>query len=334
MRVIALVQARLGSVRLPQKVMCKISEQTIIELLLLRLSKSTELDEIVVATSETDENKKLVKHVESLGFRCTQGSEKDVLRRFYESAKSLNADIIVRITGDCPLVDPDIVDECVKRFKSLKVDYFSNISPASFPDGLDTEVFSFNTLEQANNNAFSTYDREHVTTFIRNSELFAKDVLQNETDYSDLRWSVDESEDLKVITKVFNHFAPDIFFSWKEVLELANLKPDIFVDNQSIKNNEGAKMGSGQKLYKRAKKIIPGGNMLLSKRPEMFLPDQWPSYFSKAKGCHVWDLDGKKYTDVSIMGIGTNTLGYGNEEVDASVLETISSGNMSTLNCP
>ena len=334
MRVIALVQARLGSVRLPQKVMCKISEQTIIELLLLRLSKSTELDEIVVATSETDENKKLVKHVESLGFRCTQGSEKDVLRRFYESAKSLNADIIVRITGDCPLVDPDIVDECVKRFKSLKVDYFSNISPASFPDGLDTEVFSFNTLEQANNNAFSTYDREHVTTFIRNSELFAKDVLQNETDYSDLRWSVDESEDLKVITKVFNHFAPDIFFSWKEVLELANLKPDIFVDNQSIKNNEGAKMGSGQKLYKRAKKIIPGGNMLLSIRPEMFLPDQWPSYFSKAKGCKVWDLDGNEFIDMSLMGVGTNILGYGHPEIDEAVQRTVKDGNMSTFNCP
>ena len=334
MRVIALVQARLGSVRLPQKVMRKISEQTIIELLLLRLSKSTELDEIVVATSETDENKKLVKHVESLGFRCTQGSEKDVLRRFYESAKSLNADIIVRITGDCPLVDPDIVDECVKRFKSSKVDYFSNISPASFPDGLDTEVFSFNTLEQANNNAFSTYDREHVTTFIRNSELFAKDVLQNETDYSDLRWSVDESEDLKVITKVFNHFAPDIFFSWKEVLELANLKPDIFVDNQTIKNNEGAKMGSGQKLYKRAKKIIPGGNMLLSKRPEMFLPDQWPSYFSKAKGCKVWDLDGNEFIDMSLMGVGTNILGYGHPEIDEAVQRTVKDGNMSTFNCP
>ena len=78
-------------------------------------------------------------------------------------------------------------------------------------------------------------------------------------------------------------------------------------------------MGKGQELYKKAKRLIPGGTMLLSKRPEMFLPDQWPSYFSKAKGCKVWDLDGKEYTDVSIMGIGTNTLGYGHEEVDDAV---------------
>ncbi len=93
-------------------------------------------------------------------------------------------------------------------------------------------------------------------------------------------------------------------------------------------------MGEGQELYNKAKTLIPGGTMLLSKRPEMFLPDQWPSYFSKAKGCKVWDLDGKELIDMSIMGIGTNTLGYGNEEVDAAVVETVKKGNMSTLNCP
>ena len=93
-------------------------------------------------------------------------------------------------------------------------------------------------------------------------------------------------------------------------------------------------MGKGQKLYKKAKKLIPGGTMLLSKRPEMFLPDKWPAYFSKAKGVKVWDLDGKEYIDMSIMGIGTNTLGYGNKEVDEAVLKSLKNGNMSTLNCP
>ena len=93
-------------------------------------------------------------------------------------------------------------------------------------------------------------------------------------------------------------------------------------------------MGLGQDLYVKAKKLIPGGTMLLSKRPEMFLPDLWPSYFSKAKGCNVWDLEGNKFIDTSIMGIGTNILGYGNNEVDEAVLETVKNGNMSTLNCP
>ena len=93
-------------------------------------------------------------------------------------------------------------------------------------------------------------------------------------------------------------------------------------------------MRTGQKLYLKAKKLIPGGTMLLSKRPEMFLPDNWPSYYSKTKGCEVWDLDGVKYFDMSIMGIGTNTLGYSHEEVDKAVIDTVQKGNMSTLNCP
>lgn len=93
-------------------------------------------------------------------------------------------------------------------------------------------------------------------------------------------------------------------------------------------------MRTGQNLYEKAKKIIPGGTMLLSKRPEMFLPNNWPSYYSRTKGCEVWDLDGIKYVDMSIMGIGTNTLGYSNDEVDAAVMETVQNGNMSTLNCP
>jgi len=93
-------------------------------------------------------------------------------------------------------------------------------------------------------------------------------------------------------------------------------------------------MGKGQNLYRRAKQVIPGGTMLLSKRPEMFLPDQWPAYFSKAKGCNIWDLDGREYIDVSIMGIGTNILGYGCDEVDHAVMQTVKSGNMATLNCP
>ena len=111
-------------------------------------------------------------------------------------------------------------------------------------------------------------------------------------------------------------------------------QPEILKSNQELTRNEGHPIGSGQKLWKRAKQVIPGGNMLLSKRAEMFLPDQWPAYFSKAKGCKVWDLDGREYVDMSIMGIGTNTLGYGHPEVDDAVRQTITAGNMSTLNCP
>ena len=334
MKVIALVQARMGSTRLPGKVLKSIVNKPMIELLLTRLSQSSELDEIVVATSEDGQNDQLKSVVESLGYRCTRGSEKDVLNRFYESAKSLKADIVVRITGDCPLVDSMLVDQCIQGYKDAQVEYFSNIDPTTYPDGLDIEVMSFESIKRANNETDSEYDREHVTPYIRNSSTFLKASMKHTEDLSHQRWSVDEPEDLIVVTNIFEHFSPNLYFDWQQVLELRQLQPKLFQANQYIKNNEGATMGTGQKLYKRAKRVIPGGNMLLSKRPEMFLPEKWPTYFSKSKGCRVWDLDGKEYIDMSIMGIGTSILGYGHPEVDEAVIKTVKDGNMSTFNCP
>ena len=160
MKVIALVQARLGSVRLPEKVLRQITDKPLIELLLTRLSCSTEIDKIVVATSEEPLNNKLQLFVESLGFQCSRGSEKDVLKRFYESAKHFNADIVVRITGDCPLIDSRLVDQCIQGFKDANVDYFSNIDPTTFPDGLDVEVMSFIALERAHLAAVSSLEQQ------------------------------------------------------------------------------------------------------------------------------------------------------------------------------
>ena len=334
MKIIAIVQARMGSTRLPGKVLKPIVNKPMIELLLTRLSQSKELDQIVVATSMDPKNDQLQMVVESLGFRCIKGSENDVLSRYYTIAKSVSADVIVRITGDCPLVDPVLVDKCIREFKKIEVDYLSNTNPATYPDGLDVEVMSFASLEKANNETNSEFDREHVTPFIRNNNILSKSSISHTQDLSSLRWTVDEPEDLIVVTNIFEYFSPDIFFNWQQVLELSHTNPGLFHANQQIKNNEGATMNTGQKLYKRAKKVIPGGNMLLSKRPEMFLPEKWPAYFRKSKGCKVWDLDGKEYIDMSIMGIGTNTLGYGHPEVDEAVMKTIKDGNMSTLNCP
>lgn len=333
MRIVAIVQARMGSTRLPNKVMKLIGGIPMIELLLSRLARSVELDEIVVATSVDERNQPLVDHVSKLGFRCYQGSENDVLERYIHAAKMAQADVIVRITGDCPLVDPALVDEALRSFKAVDVDYLSNTTPPSYPDGLDTEVFSFLALLRAAEETEKPYDHEHVTPYLRESGKFRQTALQNAEDLSALRWTVDEQADFEVVSKVFAHFAPDIHFTWLQVLELQRSQPQLFAANQKLFRNEGASMGTGQKLWKRAKQIIPGGNMLLSKRAEMFLPDKWPAYFSKAKGCKVWDLDGNEYTDMSIMGIGTNILGYGHPEVDAAVHQTVDAGNMSTFNC-
>ena len=334
MKVLAIVQARMGSTRLPNKVMKSISGVPMIELLLNRLGRAKEVDQVIVATSIDERNIPLVTHVCNLGYVCEKGSENDVLDRYMQAAKVHQADVIVRITGDCPLVDPELVDEVILGFKAANVDYFSNIDPPTYPDGLDIEVFTFNALERASIETNDSFDREHVTPYLRKPGKFKTEVMQHSEDLSSLRWTVDETADFKVIEKVFAHFHPKIDFTWGDVLALQKLNPSIFNINQHLVRNEGAEMGTGQKLWRRAKQVIPGGNMLLSKRAEMFLPDQWPAYFSKAKGCKVWDLDGNEYIDMSIMGIGTNILGYGHPEVDAAVQQTIAKGNMSTFNCP
>ena len=260
--------------------------------------------------------------------------KKNVLDRYYSAAKQYNPSIIVRITGDCPIIDPVLVDQVIEMYIKNNVDYVSNNHPSTYPDGLDTEVFSFKSLEVSWQNAKKSQELEHVTPYILNNARFKKLSYENAIDCSKERWTVDEIEDFEVIKNILNHFYPNIFFSWQEVFELKKNHPNYFIANKNIIRNEGEGLGPGQKLYKRAKKIIPGGTMLLSKRPEMFLPNIWPSYYSKTKGCYVWDLQGNKYIDMSIMGIGTNTLGYSHPEIDDAVRDVIDKGNLSTLNCP
>ena len=334
MKTIAVIQARMGSTRFPNKVMRPIKGVPMIELLIRRLSLCRRLDRIVLATSQAPVNTPLAEHVRGMGFDVYQGSENDVLDRYYQAAMPYRPDAVLRITGDCPLIDPELVDLVVAEYEAQGVEYLSNVLPPTYPDGLDAEIFSFRALETAARQATKHAEREHVTPYIRESGLFRVGNIAQEQDLSGERWTVDEPADFEVVAAVFNHFYPRIDFGWRDVVDLLRARPELFQANRHLIRNEGAVMGTGQKLWKRAKQIIPGGNMLLSKRPEMFLPDQWPAYFSKAKGCRVWDLDGTEYIDMSIMGIGANILGYGHSEVDTAVLRTVASGNMSTFNCP
>jgi glutamate-1-semialdehyde 2,1-aminomutase len=333
LKTFAIVQARLGSTRLPNKVMRPVRGVPMLSLLLGRLRRARTIDDVVVATTQERVDDALCKYLDEQGVKVFRGSVSDVLDRYYGAAKAYGGDVLVRITGDCPLVDPALVDEVVSRVRD-GVEYASNTHPPTYPDGLDVEAFTFALLERAWREARSPQEREHVTPFMKANDTVRRSNLTHRTDLSSGRWTVDEPADLTVIENVFDHFAPRTDFSWQSVAELERARPELFAANRSIVRNEGMTMGTGQKLWRRAKRVIPGGNMLLSKRAEMFLPERWPAYFSSAKGCRVRDLDGKEYLDLCIMGIGTNLLGYGREEVDAAVLEVVAKGNMSTLNCP
>jgi glutamate-1-semialdehyde 2,1-aminomutase len=335
MKIHAIVQARLGSKRFPKKVLQNLGNYTVVELLLNRLSKSKLINKIIIATTVNEEDKELINFSNKLGYDAYPGSIDDVLDRYYKIAIIEQSDIIVRITADCPFIDPNLVDKVIEKLINTNSDYSSNTQPPTYPDGLDVEAFTMEALKQVWTNSTSKHDREHVTPyFYNNKNLFKVVTFKNSVNFSNIRLTIDEKVDLIVMQRLFKELDENIYFNWEEVINLFKNKPELFMENNQIKRNEGASLGNGQKLWKRAKTVIPGGNMLLSKRSEMFLPDYWPSYFSKAKGIHVWDIDDNKYMDMSIMGIGTNTLGYGNEEVDTVVKDVIKTGNMSTLNCP
>lgn len=335
MKVVAVIQARLNSSRFPSKVIKEIRKDlSILDVVISRTLMAKNVHEVVLASAHHASENLLVELSHKYKIKCIFGSENDVLERFIDVGKKTHADAMVRITADCPLVDPEIIDSCISIFMEGGVDYVSNIDPPSYPDGFDVEVFSFSALCDSEKKAKNKSEREHVTSVLRSNSQYLKKNFEAEADHSDLRLTVDEPVDLEVIRAIYKFFEPRINFSYKEIMDLYKNIPEIFKLNLHIKRNSGMEMGKGQKLWIRAKSIIPGGGMLLSKRSEMFLPEKWPSYFSKTSGCFVWDLDNVRYIDMSLMGVGTNILGYSNRIIDDAVRGVIQDGNMSTLNAP
>ena len=334
LNITAIVQARLSSERFPNKVIEKINNKTILEIIATRLKKSRLITNIIFAIPK-DPNEKLLKKILTKSkLNIFEGNKNDVLDRYYNCARQNKSDIIIRITGDCPLVDASIVDSLINTLIKDKLDFVSNWSPPTFPDGLDVSVCTYNALKKAWKLSTNKYDREHVVPYFMKKNFFKIKNISYESNLSMERWTLDEPEDLIVLKKIFANFKKNYLFSWKEVLKLKKKHPEYFEANSHIPRDEGSYMSNSQKLWKKAKKIIPGGNMLLSKRPELYLPTKWPTYFSKSKGSKIWDLDNKKYLDMCMMGIGTNILGYNNIEVDTAVKKNIDKGNLTTLNAP
>ncbi len=326
-----IIQARYNSTRLPGKVLKKIGKHTILNILIKRLSKLNKNYKIIVATGTSKNDDKINDYLKKKKIPIFRGSNKNVLSRFFECAKINKFKNIIRITADCPLIDCKILEKTIKLFENKKLDYASNTMPPTYPDGLDVEVFTFSALKKAYKHAKNTHDLEHVTPYIRKNKFFKKDNLINSENYSNLRWTLDEPRDLKFLNELDKKIDL-IRADYKDILECLKKYPYISKINWDITRNEGAKIGQGQKLWKRAKEIIPGGNMLLSKRSEMFLPNLWPSYFKSSKYNQVIDLDGNKFTDF-IFSVGQNTLGYRNQNVEKKVISALKFGNMTTLNC-
>ncbi len=235
-----IIQARLGSTRFPKKIMSKVLKKPLILILIERLKRCKEIDDIIVAIPDNKNNDPLFKFLKKNKVKIFRGSEKNTLKRYYFAAKKSKSDYIVRITSDCPLADPLLVDNHVKLFIKNKPDYLSNNLSLSFPHGFDLEIFSFNALSIAFKNARSKYEKEHVTPFIRRHKKFKKmNILLKENFYF-LRLTLDYREDLKVIRKVLNHFKNKMFYL-EDIIKLYKKKKTYFSYNQFLKAKENKK---------------------------------------------------------------------------------------------
>lgn len=235
MRIVAVVQARMGSSRLPGKVLKGLGGQSVLARVVQRLRRSSLISEVVVATSVSSGDEAVVREAERLNVGCFRGSEADVLDRFYRAARAFHADTVVRITSDCPLIDPEITDQTIRAFLNEQPDYASNGLERTYPRGLDTEAMTAEALARAWRKANEPYQREHVTPFLyEHPELFRILSVTNDIDCSAHRWTLDTPEDLEFIRAVYERFGDGDDFSWREVLRLVEREPALSQLNSHV----------------------------------------------------------------------------------------------------
>lgn len=337
-----IIQARCGSSRLPNKVFLELNNEPLLLKIFNRCKNTNNIDKIIIATSTNVEDNKIYDFCNKNNIDCYRGDERDLMNRYYYLCKLLNASNIIRITSDCPYIDIIELNNMIKKFLDEKIDYMYNTDENNleyiYPEGSDIEICNFKTLEYLMFNEKEI--REHSIGVLRlkkdkykkNFNIkfydFELNKLSLKNNFNGIHLSIDNKNDYELSKFIHNNFKDNKLFEYKEIL--------YFLDNNYKEYlniiNKKKICTTGQKLYKEAKKIIPGGTQLLSKRPEMFLPENWPSYYSKVEGIEVTDLDGNKYIDMGINGIGSTILGASDKDINNSVIECINRGNMSTLN--
>jgi len=240
-RVIALMQARTDSTRLPFKVLKKILNKPMILHQIERTVKSKCIDNFLLVTSNDKSDDKLAEIVNKNGFEVFRGDKNNVLKRFYDALLKYDLDdndIVVRLTGDCPLHDSNIIDESIKEFILQKCDYLANCVEPIYPDGFDVEVFNFKSLKIAYNEAVKESDKEHVTPYIRNNKKFIVKNLEKLPIHNDWRLTVDEPSDFNLILKIFEKFNSNSF-DFEDIINYLTKNNDLLTINSHINRNEG-----------------------------------------------------------------------------------------------
>ncbi|MFC4403916.1 cytidylyltransferase domain-containing protein [Gracilibacillus xinjiangensis] len=235
MKIVAIIQARMGSTRLPGKVLRQVLGKPLLAYQLERVRLAKHIDEIIIATTTQPTDDPIITFCQKEDVLFSRGSEQDVLSRYYDTAIQANADVIVRLTSDCPLIDPAVIDKVIETY-TLSNHYVSNVVRRTYPRGMDVEVFSIELLKQINEEATSKKDREHVTTFVREQpdRFKIKDVVHR-SDYSNYRLTVDTAEDLMLIEKILEKIYPvSPAFTLEDIISLLQKHQDWLKINAHI----------------------------------------------------------------------------------------------------
>jgi spore coat polysaccharide biosynthesis protein SpsF len=233
--IVAVVQARMGSTRLPGKVLKELGGESVLARVVERLRRSRSISEVVIATSLSPDDEAVVREAERLRVAIFRGSESDVLDRYFQAARAFHVEAVVRITSDCPLIDAEVTENTVRAFLNEQPDYASNALARTYPRGLDTEVMSVDALTRAWRTAKQPYEREHVTPFMyEHPELFKVLSVTNDADFSSHRWTLDTAEDLEFVRAVYERFGNRSNFTWRDVLDLVEREPALSQLNCSV----------------------------------------------------------------------------------------------------
>jgi len=241
-KIVTIIQGRMASSRLPGKVLIDIAGQPMLAHVVERARQAKTVDQVVVATTIQAEDDAIQAFCQQRGYAVSRGSLHDVLDRFYQAAVAFQADVVVRVTADCPLLDPQVVDHTVEEFLRSGVDFAANRLPPPFhrtyPIGLDTEVCTFQALERAWREAREPHEREHVMPYLYDTpDRFKILRVEYEKDYGALRWTVDTPADLELVRQIFARFSPRTDFTWLEVLALFEREPELAQINAEVKHN-------------------------------------------------------------------------------------------------
>lgn len=339
--IVIAIQARMGSTRLPGKVLADVDGLPMLLRMYQRVCHSTLANKVVIATAREGDNRRIVDVARDNNIDVYAGSENDLVDRLYQTSCQFNATALVRVTADCPLIDPRVIDKIIQmHIDDPEVDYISNIHPPTYPDGLDTELITARGLKKlwdmTRGDAFSSEWWFHK--ILKRTDCFSRRNLEQPQDQSHIRLTVDYPEDLELIRKIFIHFKNQDIFFLEDMLDLFRTQNHLldinkkYVENNSYKeaitaglDSKRGKFNQSFTLLERAKQCIPGQSQTLSKGWNQFVCGESPLFIENAVGSKIYDVDGNEFIDF-IFALGAVTLGYGCKEVEQAVIEQIGKG--------